>query len=295
VQGETVAKIMSRFAVLPGVSELNGKMAEWIGRISDYLADIKDSDPFDRAATALGIPADDIKNVMAPVGGRWFIATQMLGSGLSGTLRPAVAELAYKLSEDPLRRLIYEVKPAWIDPGAARLLLPPASGPDHMMILLNAALPETAEQYVERAICCAMEGYRYRSVGTMPVGEEGWLGLSTCYAETLYDLFAIPSSWELVEPSETGMRYFLIVKAEAANVANVVAAVRDMQTRYPRLIVIMLTGSDGLDDGIIDGLGLNECIFLEPMLASGAELVGYQLRCHLDSLFDRATGRRGGN
>jgi hypothetical protein len=294
-QAETIAKIMGRFATLSDGADGDDKMADWIKRIAEYLAEIKDPDPLVEAARALDIPADDMANVMAPVGGRWFIAHQMLGPGLSGKLGGAIDKLAYKLSEDWLRRLIDLVKPVWVDPEAARLVLPPQDGPDRMMILLNASLTETAGQYVERAICCATAGYYHESVGPVRVGEEGARGLPALYEKVLRELYsAPPEPLPLTEPPATGPKYFLIVNAEPRDFASVLGVVREIQEKYSRLIVIMLTGNKALDDGTMEELGLHNCIVLEPMLNDGEEADGYRFRHELDRIFMRATGRRAG-
>jgi TIR domain len=296
VQAETIAKIMGRFATLSDGTDSHDKMADWIKRIAEYLAEIKDPDPLVEAAKALDIPADDLANVMAPVGGRWFIAHQMLGPGLSGRLGDAIAAVAYKLSEDWLRRLIELVKPVWVDPEAARLMLPPRDGPDRMLILLNAVLAETAGQYVERAICCATAGYHHESVGPVRVGEEGALGLLAPYEKALRELYsAPPAPLPLTEPPANGSKYFLIVNAEPHDFATVLGVVREIQEKYSRLIVIMLTGNKALDDGARENMGLHNCIVLEPMLKDGEETDGYRFRHELDRIFMRATGRGSGD
>jgi hypothetical protein len=220
----------------------------------------------------------------------------MLGPGLSGRLGDAIAAVAYKLSEDWLRRLIELVKPVWVDPEAARLMLPPRDGPDRMLILLNAVLAETAGQYVERAICCATAGYHHESVGPVRVGEEGALGLLAPYEKALRELYsAPPAPLPLTEPPANGSKYFLIVNAEPRDFATVLGVVREIQEKYSRLIVIMLTGNKALDDGARENMGLHNCIVLEPMLKDGEETDGYRFRHELDRIFMRATGRGSGD
>jgi hypothetical protein len=155
-------------------------------------------------------------------------------------------------------------------------------------------MTETAGQYVERAICCAPDGYRHESIGLVRVGEEGERGLRAQYEKVLRELYSTPEPFPLTGPPATGPKYFLIVKAEPRDFMNVLATVREIQEQHSRLIVIMLMGSSALDDGTIEGLGLHSCVLVEPMLKDKEELGGYQLRRELDDIFARATGRRAG-
>jgi hypothetical protein len=291
----TVRKILDQVAAVPDSADEGDKMRDWIGRIADAMAELTQAGPLVSAATALEMHAEELEMARVPVQGIHFLAHQMLGNRLVGKLGAVIDAVGPRLSDEKLRRLIDEVKPAWIDPEAARLLLPPPGGPDRLLILLNAVLPVTAEQYIERAICCALRGYRYASIGGERRGEEDPFEFPGQHMDTLRALFQIPKPFPLTEPRGPN-RYFLIVKAEPRHLAKAAAMARSMQDQFRQLIVILLTGSVTPGRGQLDeleGLESGTCIQVVPELGDGEEILGYQLGDDLDMLYEKLWKNRG--
>jgi TIR domain len=287
---ETVEKIVARLAGLPVDVPGDDKMADWIERISEHLTEAHGTHYLRKAAIALGVPDGDVPTVMLPVDGGRFFAYQMLGCGRSSKLEAAVAALAVKLTSERLARLIDEVRATWVNPAAARLVLQLPDDAGHTLFLLNANEQDTGKLYVDRAYCCALTGFGRESAGGI-VGEEGELGLPPQYEKALGELYCWTPSFPRTEPEGDGC-YYLAIKPEPYKFKETLAAIRRMQEKFPRLVVILLTGTDGLaGDGMAES-GIDDCLPLEPGLAEGDEQHGLWVGSQLDALCNRASGWR---
>ena len=296
---DTVREIADRLAKLSDRTSGDERINSWLDRICEDLGEVTDAGRLAEAAEKFGLSAEDINAIRGGglASGQRFIASHLLSSGLSEKLSPAIETFANLLSADRLRRLVSIIEPAWVDPGAARFLLAPPSGPHRMIVLLSAQEPQTAEQYYKRATCCAMNGYGLRSVGSVDVGETARAPKSVELLEAQYRRmlgFLYYGGWTSAKeppPPENKRQHYLIVDAEPCDFRAAVSAVRNIQNRHDRLIVIMLTGE--IDDDTIHDLGLDNCIQPEPLLSYQRELDGLSLTNELRELHDNVTAQRG--
>jgi hypothetical protein len=284
-------KILARFASGPPDSRANDKMASWATRVAEYLADVKDAASLRSAAVALGIPDADVSQVTLPIDGRKFFAYQMLQHERSGKLVPAIAAFAHKVHPDQLLRLIDEVRPTWVDPAAAWLILQPPGQASHKLFLLNASAQTTGKQYIDRAHCCALTGFEVQYAGGR-VGENPEIELPPQYEEALGALYGWLPSFPKTEREDDDTLYFMVVEPEPRRFRETLAVVRRMQEKFPQLFVILLTGSDGLAQLDTDEESLTDCVPLEPVLAAGAEESGLGVGDRLNRLWLKASGHR---
>jgi len=288
---ETAREILARFANLPPDAHADDKLAKWTTRIAEYLAEVKDAASLREAAVALGIPDADVPQVILPIDGRKFFAYQMLQHERSGKLAPAFAAFAHKIHPDQLLRLVDEVRPTWIDPAAARLILQPPGQVSYQLFLLNANVQTTGKQYIDRAHCCALTGFEVQYAGGR-VGENPEIELPPQYEEALGALYGWLPSFPKTEREDDDTLYFMVVEPEPRRFRETLAVVRRMQEKFPQLFVILLTGSDGLAQLDTDEESLTDCVPLEPVLAAGAEESGLGVGDRLNRLWLKASGHR---
>jgi hypothetical protein len=270
-----VDKIMAEFNGLPPVGQpRRDLMWKWSDRIAHYLDQIDHGRraELETAARALGVDEDDLGLVRASVGGRHFLAHQFLNHGHDGRLLQALGEIAPWMGIEPLGRLIREVVPTWVDGAAARRILPPRDRTERFVVALNARHASTAEQYIARATCCALLGYVHRTADGVAVGEGGADELLVEYEKAVHDLLGLDESEPLdgVRPP-SGVTYFLVVKPSEHRVDLAAAAIRQLQDRFPWLVVILLTGSKPPSEQNLRDWRLGDVVVLRPTLQADDE------------------------
>lgn len=308
VTGPAQAQLLAERAVarIGDVTELPAAdipLGAWLRDVADCLVGVSPV-RLAQAARRLYVRDEDWRNALLP-GAEMFLAHQLLVRPLGVEVVEAVADLARGMTDEQLRRLIDLIRPTWVDAEAARQLVTasgpgdpyaadagpapePAErpGPGAWLFGINADFPGTLQTYVERATCCSNFGYRTRAV-------------SGVYGEAATE--------ELVAQSETAIRAalnvrgnerirerdfdpprvkraFLLFDPDVADPVKLAEVARTLHDRYPRLTLIMATGSQQLSADLLGAWRLVDLRFVEPQLGGDAERDGDQLSADLADL-----------
>lgn len=256
------------------------RMRLWLADVAACLRDVTEAEPLRAAAQALDAHEEEWHFPSIREGQR-FLAHLLLGRTSAGRIHTAVEHIARPASSR-LRQLIGLVTPTWVDGEAARALLP-----EHRQTyaVLNAEYTETAEQYVRRAACCALN-YRTAQVGVV-TGEnlEAEL-LRDCEraVRDLADLLPDDDLTDDVEPLDSQV-CFLLVHLNDAVLTTVARVVLRLQERFAWLNVVVLTGK-AVDPA--DQRWHRKAIVL-PALEAGEEMLARRTGRRLQKLLDEVT------
>ncbi|MFE9628962.1 toll/interleukin-1 receptor domain-containing protein [Streptomyces sp. NPDC006527] len=281
---EMAAQIIGRFPDVSSSTSRDDPMTAWLGRISQHLREVRSADVMLRAATALGMRESDALQAALPIGGGQFMASHLLDSELSGRLCPAVGVLSEALTEDRLRRLIKDVQPAWVEVATARDLLPRRGSP-RQTLLLNAELPETAEDYINRATCRPPYGAMDERLGAIPIDETA-SDLPKAMTEKLLELYGYPPSTSLSKIKPDGLLYFLIFDVQQLTLSTALQCLEKVHDLLPDLIVVALTGPQLPTKIPTSRDGVRSL----PAMAEDVELDAYRNGKHLAKIVKRVTG-----
>lgn len=219
------------------VVETSDRMRLWLVDVVSCLREVTEHEPLRAAARALDAHQEDWHFPSIDEGQR-FLAHLLLGPTHVGRIHTAIEHVARPAS-GKLKQLVGLVTPAWVDGEAARALLPDQR---QTCAVLNAEFTETAEQYVRRAACCALN-YRTAQVGVV-TGENLEAELLRDCEQAVRDLADLLPDDELTDditPLENQVCFLLVHLNEAA-LASVANVVLRLQTRFAWLNVIVLTG-----------------------------------------------------
>ncbi|WP_369173361.1 toll/interleukin-1 receptor domain-containing protein [Streptomyces sp. R28] len=286
------AAVTAQFSDLPDLSGLSDPMRAWLKVIAEYLRKVKDPRALVKFGIDVGIDPADQHQLEAQQGACHYVAHHLLGPVPRDQLPYAVDRLAPYLEEDPLRRLVVQLVPTWIDGDAARMLLPsPVLATKHV-VALNAHAPDIAVQYVDRAMCLQFSRYNQREVGALPTGEHTVEELFAMCVEPVRQVSRNPK-WlapERYRAHAENYLHCLVLDVQGRRPALVGELVYRLHRTFPWLLVVLLTGdtaADGLN-GHVAGLSVL------PALTVDEEIRVHQLTEDLKELPDRHTGARKG-
>jgi hypothetical protein len=287
---ELAAQIVDRFAGLPASAPDQSPMGAWVKAIASGLREVKDMDSLEAAARQLQVEERYLSRVRDPAEGCFFLAHQLLARARDDRVRHAMAQIVDYIPTEWLQRLIVKVAPTWVDGESARMLLALHDRRPRTAIL-NARSPRTAEQYVGRASCCAVEGYVYQTVSAV-AGENFIDEFEENCRKAVRALLRIPPEWELEEglPSsgeEPEDVTFLIVQPASARMALVAEGVRRVQALFPWLTVVLLTRDTWPTQADLTAWQLTGALVLSPPLEAGEEMQAQKMIEKLDALLPR--------
>lgn len=257
---ELAEKILQRFAPLESgiCSDISPPMKRWINRVIQYLEKVTVDEALNAAAYALRIEEDAWPRDSLIEGRRQYLAHQLLGRALDGRVKNAVTELAGFMPVEPLKALITLVVPTWVDAEEARKLVTFGNDtPPAVVVVLNARWPQTAAHYIDRAMCCPLNGFRYGELAAV-IGEEVVAELVSRGRQAVREMLGIPDPFPIEgQKPDTDEVAFLIVHPIQTRPELVITAIRELQVQFPWLNVIFLTGpqllsSAQLADGHLD-------------------------------------------
>jgi hypothetical protein len=219
------------------VVDSSDRMRLWLVDVMSCLRDVTEHEPLRAAARALDVHQEDWHFPSIDEGQR-FLAHLLLGPTQVGRIHTAIEHVA-RPAAGRLKQLVGLVAPAWVDGEAARALLPDQR---QTCAVLNAEYTETAEQYVRRAACCALN-YRTAQVGVV-TGEDLETELLRDCEQAVRDLADLLPDEELTDdvtplPNQV---CFLLVHLNDTAPASVAKVVLGLQTRFAWLNVVVLTG-----------------------------------------------------
>lgn len=268
-------------ARLPDLSapaaETSDRMRLWLADVVSCLRDVTEAEPLRAAAQALDAHQEEWHFPSIGEGQR-FLAHLLLGRTSVSRIHTAVEHVARPASAR-LRQLVGLVTPSWVDGEAARALLPEHS---QTCAVLNAEFTETAEQYVRRAACCALN-YRTAQVGVVTGEnlEEELLRDCERAVRDLADLLPDDDLADDVEPLDNQV-CFLLVHLNDAALTAVGRVVLRLQERFGWLNVVVLTGRAA---GPSDQWRQRKAIVL-PALEAGEEMLVRRTGRRLQKLLD---------
>ncbi|MGY4990707.1 toll/interleukin-1 receptor domain-containing protein [Streptomyces nigrescens] len=285
-------RVLHEFADLPDTRNDSDHLRDWISDIAAYLRQAGDPGALRRAADRLGIHADDLRHVESLVGSCTFLAHQMIGTA-DRRLVHALHALASSLSDDTLNRLVQQIIPTWINAESARLLLPPAA-PDRRTVALNARYPQTAQHYLDRAVCLRLDLYYLKSAGGIPLGEDAAEEFTEQCVDAVRDLLNFPPDVPVsrFRPRDDDAWQFLSIDVRGVRPALVAHVVRELHTLFPWLLLILLTGESLPDEETLRSWRVDDLVVVTPHLGEDEELLGHQLTRDLSDLPGRLHGRR---
>jgi len=285
------AAALGEFAELPDVRHESDHMRRWVEDVAALLETIDVPGALRDAGRALGIENEDLHHLEAHAGAGRLLAHHMLAMASTTGLREALYEIARKrrLSRDDLTLLVALLTPTWIDGDAARLLLPSDGLHTKRLVALNARDPDTAGQYVDRAMCRQIKYYRFHAAGGIPMGEDALEDLVTQCVDAVRQVLRAPK-WQdhrKFRPREDFLHCLIlnVRSVRAQLVEQVVARLHDL---FPWLLIVLL--SDECDPVRARLAQRLENLVVLPDLTEDEEALGYQLTHELKDLPDRLHG-----
>lgn len=283
---ELVTEVVGRLAGAEQYALDKSPMAAWVKAVAHALGQVSDLDSLVSAAQELGVAAEDQGQVLDPVAGRRFLALQMLGRWQSSRLSAVMGEIADFTPAEWVGRLCDHVAATWVDGEAARGLLEfDTARPG--TVVLNARYESTARHYVDRATCRAATGFAVATV-TDVTGEEFLAEFEIECAKAVAQLLGVDSPSEVEElllpdrtlrPALDGRRHdvlFLVVHPGKIQPELLAQGVRAVHSRYPWLVVVLLTGQELPTEEQLTGWQLADARRLQPALAPLEELTARQ-------------------
>jgi hypothetical protein len=306
--GQTEAQLLAERAVarIGDVSELPAAdipLGAWLRDVAECLADVS-PDRLAQAARRLNVRDEDWQRALLP-GAEMFLAHQLLVRPLDVEVVEAIADLARGMTDERLRRLVDLIRPTWVDAEAARQLvsasrpgdpdaanagLAPESaerpGPGAWLFGINAGLPGTLQTYIERATCCSNYGYRARPVSGVygEAATEELLAQSETAIRAALNVRGNRPIDERDFDAPRVKRAFLLFDPDVADPVKLADVARTLHNRYPRLTLIMATGSQLPSSDLLAAWRLPEIRLIEPQLSGDAERDGDQLGADLADL-----------
>lgn len=276
-------EIVDQLAGAPISAADDSAMASWAEAVSFALGNVGNRDSLVAAARELQVEETYLDRVRDPVEGPRFMAHQLLARE-HRRLYLAIARIADFTPAEWLSRLIDKVGATWVDGEAARVLL--TFGPGQPgTVVLNARSPKTAQQYVDRATCCAPTGFRCETV-TAIAGESFLEEFEKECVKAVEKLLGVEPHFPLEEymdmPPEDVL--FLIVDPSSTRPELVAQGVRAVRSRFPWLIMMLLTGKTLPTDEVLMTWQLTDALRLEPALGLQEELSAHRINGALDKL-----------
>jgi TIR domain-containing protein len=296
-----VTEVVGRLADTEQYALDKSPMAAWVEAVAYALGQVVGLDKLVSAAQELGVAAEDQGQVRDSVAGPRFLALQMLGRWQSSRLPAAMGKIADFMPTEWVGRLCDHVAATWVDGEAARGLLEfDTARPG--TVVLNARYESTARHYVDRATCRAATGFAVATV-TDVTGEEFLAEFETECANAVAQLLGADSPSEVEElllpdrtlrPTLDGRRHdvlFLVVHPGKIQPELLVRGVRAVHSRYPWLVVVLLTGQELPTEEELAGWQLADARRLQPALAPLEELTARQAISRLRLVSTRVGAR----
>jgi hypothetical protein len=266
----------------------SGPMRRWLEDVAYCLRQVDSPGTLQQAARELD-PADTATFATLPESRR-YLAHQLLRFRPQQPLHNAVLTLAWRGADLP--GLVALVKPGWVDPDAARRLLP---GAGRVAALLNARRSETARQYVQRASCCSLN-FLTQSVSLISGEDQQGQFRSDCLTAIRAALsYAADDPLAGAEPAASDV-VFLVIDPGDGPASVIAETLPGLLAEFPWLNVIVLTGGAGPDGTAPDGLaGLAGreigAVVLQPQLGPDEEREGGHIVGRLDRILEDAGAR----
>jgi hypothetical protein len=233
-------------------------MDMWLENVVSYLGNVPEGTALRAAAHALsdgGPPPDDVPFVTAGEGHR-FLARRMLGRAPSVQVYNALTNIGRFVGSD-FDALVRVLAPVWIDPEAARQLLP-ADGA-RVVAAVNTGQVSTGTRYVQRASCCHLS---YRAAEVSVLDPETFV--ADC-EEAIKPNVGVRRGGSLdgFRPAGKDVVY-LVVDPHGWPVRRVVQLVSELTKAHTWLNVLVLTGDEVPDEEWT--CGEDRITFLRPAL-----------------------------
>jgi len=296
-----VTEVVGRLAGAEQYALDKSPMAAWVKAVAYALGQVGDLDSLVSAAQELGVAAEDQNQVLDPVAGRRFLALQMLGRWQSSRLSAVMGEIADYTPAEWVGRLCDHVAATWVDGEAARGLLEfDTARPG--TVVLNARHESTARLYVDRATCRAVTGFAVATV-TDVTGEEFLAEFETECAKAVAQLLGVDSPSDVedlllpdrtLRPAPGGRGHdvlYLVVHRGKIQPELLAQGVRAVHSRYPWLVVVLLTGQELPTEEELTGWQLTGARRLQPALAALEEHTAQQAISSLRAVSTRVGAR----
>ncbi|MEV8433645.1 toll/interleukin-1 receptor domain-containing protein [Streptomyces sp. HUAS 31] len=284
------AAVTAQFSDVPDLSGLSDPMRAWLRAIAEYLKQVKDPRALLEFGIDIGIDPADRHQLETQHGACQYVAHHLLGPVPRDQLPDAVDRLAPYLADNPLRRLVVQLVPTWIDGEAARRLLPSPVLASKHVVALNAHAADIAVQYVDRAMCLQFSRYNQREVGALPTGEHTVDELFALCVEPVRQVSRNPR-WlppERYRAHAKDYLHCLFLDVQGLRPALAGELVSRLHEAFPWLLVVLLTG-DTAADGLNGHVGKLSVL---PALTVDEEIRVHQLTEDLTELPDRHIGAR---
>ncbi|WP_264934617.1 toll/interleukin-1 receptor domain-containing protein [Streptomyces sp. A012304] len=233
-------------------------MDMWLENVTFYLGKVPEGTALRAAAQELtdgGPPPDDVPFVTAKEGHR-FLARRMLGRAPSVRVYNALTNVGRFVGSD-FDALVRVLAPVWIDPEAARRLLP-ADGA-RVVAAVNTGQVLTGTRYVQRASCCHLS-YHVAEVSVL----DPETFVADCEEAVKRKVGARGGrSLDGFRPAGKDVVY-LVVDPYGWPVPRVVQLVSELTKAYAWLNVLLLTGDEVPDEDWT--CGEDRITFLRPAL-----------------------------
>jgi hypothetical protein len=287
------SQIAGRLPSLAGAWQDDSPMPKWIRKVTWCLQDVQDEQALAAAARQLLVD-DEWWRPPSILEGHRFLAHQLLGGALDGRSERALSELAYFMESERLARIIPLVAPTWVDGESARQLLGMPNAQRPIVAVLNARLPQTAEHYVKRAGCCALN-FRIATASAFTGENVQDEFLRKECEPAVRDLLGIPLPFPIEdEKPETGDVPFLIVDSAGVPIERVAAAVHSLQARFPWLNIVILTGQMLPNKSDLASWELGSTLILDPPLGERDELTASRVVQRLMDIVNQVNSQMAG-
>ncbi|MEU0395872.1 toll/interleukin-1 receptor domain-containing protein [Streptomyces sp. NPDC006208] len=278
---QLATRVAREFAKLPRLPGEDKPMQRWIERVSLMLRGCADRSALEQAARMLGLEEGEAQQA-GGFNGERLLARRLLDAGLGETVPAAVGHL-YAALGPAGGHLANQMAPTWVDATAARGLIPAEGTDEGRVILLNAYAKETAEHYIDRAMC--KEASRYDKEITIALEGDETEAAAVFRGElegALWKMAAASPGEKCAKPPGKDL-YLVIPVARGARRRMLAAVIKEIRRDFPWLHVVAVLDGTAPDERLRAEWGLSDAIVASPVLGDEGERLGH---FRVKNLFD---------
>ncbi|MFF3326303.1 toll/interleukin-1 receptor domain-containing protein [Streptomyces sp. NPDC002889] len=275
-------KVAREFAKLPRLPDEDERMQGWIERVSLMLRRGRpEPSALEEAANMLGLEEGEAQQA-GRYNGERLLARRLLGAGLGETVPAAVGHL-YAALGPAGGELARQMAPTWVDATAARGLIPAEGVDTGRVILLNAYAKETAEHYIDRAMCKDPSSYGKGFTIALEGDETEAAALFRReLAGALWEMAAVCPGDNYAKPP--GRDFYLVIPVgRGARRRMLAAVVQEIRSDFPWLHIVAVLDGTAPDERLRAEWGLGDAIVADPELSAERERLGH---LRVKNLFD---------